>query len=528
MTTTLTRRRGMRRRWLVAGVLLIIATIAVALFISAPRPQAAAQTGGLVAVSRGDIVSRISGTGVVAAVNTLALSFDAAGKVTEVLVEPGDVVEAGQPLARLDDRALQIALTNAQASLASAQARLKQAQEGNARPEDITGAQAALAQAQASYDKVAAGAEAGDVASAQAQVASAESAYSAALASAGTTGSQLEASAAALAKAEVALQQAQVDYTDAMSKDTTDTSAQAAYQRAQIDYQQAKANYDSLASTADSSANSQVQSARAQLEQARASLASVTGGATAAELAGAQASVDQARANLAKLTAPATETDLVIQQAAVTQAEQAVAQAQLNLEGATLVAPFGGVITEVNVVVGSQAGGAGAALSLMDTGTMHVDLKLNENDVARVSLGLPVKLTVDSLSDWAAEGQVDYIAPSAETISGVVTYETRVTFTNDDPRLKVGMTANLDIITANRQAVLLVPTTALLPKGSGHVVQMPNADGQGFREVDVETGLSDNSYTEILSGLNEGDQIVALPASASRQFSGPFGAMRGG
>ncbi|MHB0875032.1 MAG: efflux RND transporter periplasmic adaptor subunit [Anaerolineae bacterium] len=529
MTTTLPRRRGLSKRWLFAGVLLVVATIAVALVIAAPRPQPLAASGSLVTVSRGNITSRISGTGVVAAANTLGLSFQAAGNVTEVLVEPGDVVEAGQPLARLDDRALQIQLVNAQASLSSAQARLTQAREGNARPEDIAASQAALAQAEASYEKATAAAGAGDVAAAQAQVASAQSSYAAALASAGTTNSQLEASRASLQKAEIALQQAQVDYADAMAKDTTDTTAAAAYQRAQIDYQQAKANYDSLASTADSSANSQVQSALAQLEQAKASLANLTDSTTAADLTSAQASVDQARANLAKLTAPATETDLAIQGAAVTQAEQSVKQAELSLEAATLVAPFSGVVTAVNVVVGSQVGAAATpAVSLMDTTTMHVDLRLNENDVARVSVGQPVSLTVDSLDGWMAEGRVDYIAPAAETINGVVTYATRVTFTSDDPSLKVGMTANLDIITASSEATLIVPTTALLPKGAGHVVQVPSEDGTGVTEVDVQTGLSDNTNTEILSGLQEGDVIVAIPANQTRQFSGPFGGMGGG
>jgi len=209
----------------------------------------------------------------------------------------------------------------------------------------------------------------------------------------------------------VALEKAQLDYTDAIQKNANDRAALAAYQQAQIDYQQAKANYDSLADTAGSDANSKIQAAAAQLEQAKANLAKLTNPATAADLAAAQASIDQAKANLAKLTAPATETDIAIQEAAVTQAEAAVKQAELNLEQATLRAPFAGLVTDVSIVPGSQVNAATPAISLMDVSTMHVKMLLNENDVVRAKLGQPVQLSIDSLPDWQATGAVDYIAP---------------------------------------------------------------------------------------------------------------------
>jgi HlyD family secretion protein len=87
----------------------------------------------------------------------------------------------------------------------------------------------------------------------------------------------------------------------------------------------------------------------------------------------------------------------------------------------------------------------------------------------------------------------------------------------------------MDIVTAQKPGVLLVPNTALLPKGTGRVVQVPATDAQGGpttpREVEVKTGLSDGTMTEILSGLNEGDQVISLPNSgAPRKPSGsPFG-----
>ena len=239
-------------------------------------------------------------------------------------------------------------------------------------------------------------------------------------------------------------------------------------QTATIEYQQAKANYDSLSQTSGTDAQSKIASAAAQLAQARASLAKLT--PTAEDLAVVKANLDQAKANLAKLTASATATDLLIQQAAVTQAEQSLQQAQLNLENATLKAPFAGIIAQVNVDPGSSANAATAAIKLINRNPLHVDLKLSENDVAQVQLDQPVRLTIQSLDGWQTDGKVSYIAPAADNSNGVVTYAVRVSFPDNDPKVKVGMTADLDIVSAERANALLVPNTALLPKGAGRVV----------------------------------------------------------
>ncbi len=206
---------------------------------------------------------------------------------------------------------------------------------------------------------------------------------------------------------------------------------------------------------------------------------------------------------------------MAIQQAAVTQAEQTLKQAQLKLEQATLKAPFAGVVTAVNIVPGSNASGSNSsssnstssstsssssssgAISLIDRSTLHVDLKLSENDVAKVQLGQNVALTIDALKDWQAAGTVSYIAPSSETSNG-----------------------------ADKQDnVLVVPSTALLPKGAGHAVQVVSADGKTTSEVDVQTGLSDGTNTEITSGLNAGDKVVTTPSTTTttQRSGGLFG-----
>ena len=518
-TTTLPRRRaGLSGRWLIGGIALIVVAIVVAVVISGVSRRSTSVGPATIPVTRGDLVATVAGSGSVAAEQTLNLPFQTSGTVTDVLVKEGDSVQGGQVLAHLDDRYLKLQVASARSGLDSATARLAQAEHGNARPEDIAAAEASLSSAQANFEKVSKGATVTDLASAQAAVRSAQAAHDAALKSAGTSDSQLRSAASALQKAEAGLRQAQASY-DRVSGDPNIGMRPEALtlQNATTDYQQAKTNYMSLSQTTGADAHSRVESAAAQVAQAKANLAKLT--PRSEDVTAAEASLDQAKANLAKLTAAATATDLAIQRAAVTQAEQSLKQAELNLDSATLRAPFSGIVAQVSVVPGSPANNATAVVKLINRNPLHVDLRLSENDVAQVALGQPVGLTIASLDAWQTGGTVSYIAPSADNNNGIVTYAVRVSFPGDDPKVRVGMTADLNIETARKENALLVPNTALLPKGAGRVVQIPEVapEGRGQtaapREVEVLTGLSDGTQTEILSGLSEGQQIIALPSN---------------
>ncbi len=499
--------------------------IAAAFVWRGPSSRAASDAPATTVVQRGALVAAVAGSGSVAAEQSLNLPFVSAGTVTQVLVKDGDTVKAGQVLARLDDRAAQLQVTSARSSLDSAMARLKQAQQGNARAEDLAAANAQLAAAQANYDKASKGGSAADRAAADAAVKSAQAAYNAAVKAAGSSTSQLEAARAALEKTENALRQAQANYDRVASAPDIGRRPEAiALQNATVDHDQASANYNALLNTAGVDAQARIASTAAQLAQARANLNKLT--PSAEDLALAQANLDQAKATVAKLSAPATALDQQIAQAAVSQAEAAVQQAQLALDNTELKAPFDGIVAQVNIVPGNAASAATPALRLINRNPLHVDLRLSENDVAQVQLGQDVTLTIQSLGDWRTTGQVSYIAPAADNSNGLVTYAVRVSFADNEPRVKVGMTADLKIVTARKENVLLVPNTALLPKGSGRVVQIPVTDSKGqvsTQEVEVQTGLTDGNQTEITAGLEEGQRVVTLPSNGASRSNGMRG-----
>jgi HlyD family secretion protein len=563
-TTTLQRGpQVMRGRWLIGGIALIVVGIIAALILNSMGQPAATPSVGTTTVTRGAIVASVSGSGTVAAAQTLDLAFQTSGTVTTVLVEEGDSVTAGQTLATIDNRNLELDIANAEAQLASAKTKFEQTANGNVQPTDIEAQEASIASAQA------------QLRSAQAKLSALKNPTAAQISSAETTVRQAElalqaqrdTSSATKTKAEQDLQKAVDSLTQAQSKYATAKSnwdfvnetnqdptnpeskdaagkttknklsdtqrqqyydtyiqAEATLHSAEASVQQAQVTYDS----ARQSEPNNIQKAEATLADAQAQLNALRN-PSATDVAQAQASVDQSRAsleqtqaNLAKLTAPGTESDVAIQQSSVTQAEQSLAQARLALEKATLTAPFAGIVTAVNIVPGSSASSASPAITLLDRSTLHVDLKLSENDVATVTLDQPVELSIDALSDWSTTGTVSYIAPAAESSNGVVTYRVRVDFIESDQRVKVGMTANLMITTDQKDGVLLVPNSALLPNGAGRVVQVPNADGT-TSEVPVQTGLTDGTNTEITGGLSDGQTIIATPkASAQPQSGGPF------
>lgn len=544
-----------RGRWLWAGVALIAAVIVVALALNGLTGRTAATPLATSPVSRGAVVATVNGSGTVAAARELNLAFEASGTVAEVLVAEGDTVREGQALARLDPADLELQVASAQAALDSARTKLAQVTEGDVQQADITAQQAVEASARAQLASAQAQLEALKSPSASV-IGDAESAVRQAEidlqtkrdnGSAAKTRSQQDLQRAVdsltQAQSRYATAKAQWEYAAGTGNDPINPSstgadgrkvdnelsdgqrqqyydsyvqAEAALRSAETAVQQAQVSYDN----ARQQEVAGVQQAEAKLADALRQLDALRN-PTSTDVAQRQATVDQARAsltqaqaNLDKLTAPGTASDVAIQQAAVTQAEQSLKQARLKLEQATLTAPFDGVVTAVEIVPGSSAASATPAVSLLDRDPLHVDLKLSENDVAKVALGQPVTLTIDALKGWTATGSVSYIASAAESSNGVVTYAVRVSFPDDDERVRVGMTANLTITTDEADGVLLVPSTALLPQGAGHAVQVVDPDGAA-REVAVEIGLTDGRVAEITGGLSEGDQVVTSPSATT-------------
>jgi HlyD family secretion protein len=230
------------------------------------------------------------------------------------------------------------------------------------------------------------------------------------------------------------------------------------------------------------------------------------------DIAQQQQAVAQAQAQLDLKKAPYTAADLAGAQAAVHSAQVQLDQAKLNLDQATLRAPFDGTIAMVAANVGEVAGGIPVTpiITVVDPNNLRLDVSVDETDISHVQVGEDVSVTFDALPGQAFTGKVLSIAPNAAVQAGVASYTVSITLQNANG-VRPGMTGNADIIWARHDNVMIVPNRAVRTVGDQRMVQV--FDGSKVVARPVTIGISDDTNTEIVSGLQVGDQVV-IPSTA--------------
>lgn len=331
----------------------------------------------------------VAATGIVFPARWATLSFRAGGLVEEVLVVEGDQVREGQLIVQLHSSDLEHAVAQAEAALATAQATLSQV-KAPARPEELAMAQAGLAAAQAQLAKLRSGA----------------------------SDEEITAARGAMETAGLALQQAQAAYDQvAWMEEIREMPQALALQQATVQYEIARASYEALVR-----------------------------GASADDIAAAQAEVDRARASLSLLGAGSRAEDVAVAQGHVAEVEAALAQAVSALDDAALTAPFDGTIGAVLVRAGEMVSPGAPVVVLGDVSEFRIETTdLNEVDLYLIHTGQSVDLTFEALPGKSIKGVVTRIAPMASLEQGGTNYEVTIDMETQDPDLRWGMTAFVDI-----------------------------------------------------------------------------------
>lgn len=247
------------------------------------------------------------------------------------------------------------------------------------------------------------------------------------------------------------------------------------------------------------------------------------------DLAAAENGLKEKQAALVKLKAGADLIDLKSQELSVQQRRNALYDAQAALADYTIKAPFDGVVAKVNVKVGDSA--SGASIATIVTKQQIVEISLNEVDVTKVKLGLKVSLTFDAIDSLEITGKVADIDTVGTVAQGVVSYTVKIALDTQDDRIKTGMSVNAAVITNIRTDILTVPSLAVKTNnGSGSYVQILDAAGKPQPKT-VQTGITNDTDTEIISGLNEGDKVVTKiinpkAVKTTTQQSGGAGGLR--
>lgn len=505
------RKHNRRWPWLVAGIAIVgIGVVLFALNSAASNARAAAlqaQSGQVVEAFIGDLSASATASGSIAAPREARLSLEVAGTVVDVPVSVGDRVRAGDVLVQLDTTALERAVANAELALAIQEANLRDLTNG-ASEADLASAQAAVASAQASLDKVKAGANPNDIQAARASLAAAQAAYDALVA--GPDAEAVAQAQATLNNAEAALRKAQAAYDKVAGRpDVGMTQQSLDLEQATNNYASAKAAYNQAVA---GPSQDQIQQARSSVEQARANLQKLLDSPTATELAAAEAQLAQAQAQLASITEGASVDKVTVGQTQVEQARLNLQEAQEKLDKASLRAPFDGIVTAIHVAEGEQA--SGLAVELADTSSLEAVLNVDEVDVGELAAGQAAVITLETWPGEAIPGTVVSIAPKATAgSSGIASYEVRVQVGPTELPVRIGMTADADLITAERTGVLLVPSQAITAdrEAGKYTVNLVSTAPDGRRTItktEVTIGLKDGDNTEITSGLREGDQVL--------------------
>ncbi|HNS51108.1 MAG TPA: efflux RND transporter periplasmic adaptor subunit [Anaerolineae bacterium] len=519
----------MKKPLLVGGILLLVlALVAVGIFVVRPRLQdrsAQSVTVTTATVARGSIEQTVSATGNVAAEQRASLSFSSTGKVVGVSVVKGQAVQTDDEIARLDTTALERQVARAQASLQTTRARLQQAQRP-ANAEEIASAEAVLASAQAAYDRVKAGPLPEEIAYAQAAYDSAVAFHN--TVKAGATAPERTAAEAALVQAEANVQEAQAAYDAVKNSPIIGMLPQSLeLQSATNALIQARANYDTLLARPTPY---ELASAKAQMLQAQSALAQIKARPTASELASANAQVAQAQAALAQLRSLPDADALAVAQATYDEAQLALEQAQAQLDEAILRAPFDGIIVALSVAAGQYATPGSPAAVVDSAGSFLLDVSIDEVDVSELAEGQAAHLTFTALPGQTVDGTVEMIAPAATNQSGAQAYQVQIAFAPGDLPVRIGMTADVQIVTAAAADALIVPSRAVTAdREAGRYFATRQLTSGLTEQVEVRIGLRDAANVQILDGVDEGDILVLPEIPGAGSFSSsPFSEFRPG
>lgn len=534
-----------RKKWIWIGVgtaaLIVVGILAAPLLfpdmIPAGAPIASATTGETVTAFTGSLSANATASGQIEAQRAARLAMAASGEVSQIFVAVGDEVAEGAPLLQLETDALARAVENARQTLIIQEANLA-ALLAPPTTANLAALEAAVASAQAQLDNLLAGPGEYDIAASDANVRAAQANVRAAseqlqLAQSGASGAEVAAAQAELLGALSQQESTQdlydklvecfdVDLPDGSNfnicpglgnpEEQTRYSLETANANAAAAQARLNALLDGPDSNAVAIAQASLAAANANLAAAQANHDLLLKGATAAQIASAEASVAQAQANLEALRNGPSVAQRAMAEIAVAQARISLQKAEQDLADATLTAPFAGVITAVLVNEGETA--SGILMEIVDGSSLEVALAVDEVDIGDISLDQPAAVTLESWPDTVINGRVSSIAPKAnQSSSGVVSYQVTLRLEPSDLPVLVGMTANANLLTNSFDNVLLVPNAAInadRSKGTFSVNKViTDASGnQTYEMIPVTIGLRDRENTQILSGLQEGDELL--------------------
>jgi len=193
--------------------------------------------------------------------------------------------------------------------------------------------------------------------------------------------------------------------------------------------------------------------------------------------------------------------------------------AKEELNKAIIIAPFDGIVTDIDMKTGERISAAAQVISVVDPTNIEMNGAIDEIDVSSVELGQEAIITLDALPGKDVKGKVTFMSRAGTVQFGVVSYKTIISMENPDEELRDGMSSTAEIIIERYDNVLLISNRAIRGTWDKPSVEVV-VDGQ-VEQREISLGSSDGIKSEVLSGLEEGE-IVVFPESQLpfRMFGG--------
>lgn len=251
---------------------------------------------------------------------------------------------------------------------------------------------------------------------------------------------------------------------------------------------------------------------RAQTEQARASAAlartNASRSAALRDRGVTPAAEAETLASNAGVADRATETARI----GISQAQANVRVAEDAVRRMVFRAPFSGVILTRSIEQGEITTPGAPLFTLADTSALHIDAELDEADLGRVREGLGADVTLDAFPGQRFAGTLSEIAPSVTRDQrGNRSIGVRIELQND-PRLRVGMSADVDVVVARRENVVFVQPNAVMGRALERAVYVVGANNVAHRRV-IQVGIGTWEAIEVLSGLTVGEKVIVTLSS---------------
>lgn len=179
------------------------------------------------------------------------------------------------------------------------------------------------------------------------------------------------------------------------------------------------------------------------------------------------------------------------------------ASAKENYDDTTVYSPIDGIVSQKNIAVGENLSPGAHMFSVVNMKQAYVEAGVSEMNVNRLAVEMPVTVNLNSVPGATFEGVITHIGPVPGSTN---TYPVKILISNEDQTVRSGMYATAEIQLAGEKENLAIPKNALQHEGNTDYVLL--ADGDLAKRVNVEIGLSDEHYYEVVSGLKAGDPII--------------------